>query len=390
LLGGKGYLALAAIVRQRPVQAVTVTLFGLFLALPFAQNHYHLVHYRRLDENRVFTPWPKMNSRELCESGGKAATKYESYFDNRYGFRDLLVQLKHQQDYWLFKRSDEVVIGRQGWMEYRNVIDREEVNQERCPDALMNQFCNDTRRFADYLQTRGIRLVVVTCPMKNTVYPEYFQTAVPSRSSTTVYDRYSDFLRTVPNLTYIDARPILTKVKGSRPVFHKTDFHWNDPAAFEVARVIVNSIGELEHLEQPVWRHPLEIEEKEMRRGGLNLSLALLVPPPEKSLFVRPNWTAQGSYSFPPGGRPFEQVYKAAPTSKQARLPSTLMIGNSFCDGFFRSGCEIYFKEIARVRTHPDMWPDVLANIPPGCRYVVLEMIEVQIPWSFTGFPARP
>ena len=119
------------------------------------------------------------------------------------------------------------------------------------------------------------------------------------------------------------------------------------------------------------------------------LSLAVLKPPKEISLFVKPNWVTDGSYVLP-APCPFEYVYKAMPGSRQARLPSTVMVGNSFSDAFARSGYMIYFKDLSRVRTHPNMWSEIVGNIPPGCRYLVLQMIEVEIPWLLSDLPPLP
>ena len=61
------------------------------------------------------------------------------------------------------------------------------------PFALA-KFCARTQQLADYLEARGVRFIVVTCPMKNTVYPEHFRTAVPHRPADTVYQKYARFL----------------------------------------------------------------------------------------------------------------------------------------------------------------------------------------------------
>jgi hypothetical protein len=411
LLGGRGYAALLETIRTRYWQAGTVAAFGLFLALPLLQNRYHLFHYPPLNENRSLSPWPKLAWKALFTSGGKEAEKYEGYYNDRYGCRDLLVRLRHQLDYSLFRWSEGVVLGSKGWMEYRDVIECHQVEQERAPDASLASFCANTQKLASHLEARGIHLIVVTCPMKNTVYPEHFQ-RVPRRPQTTVYNKYCKFLTGLHNITHIDTLPILNELKSIRPVYHKTDFHWNHPAGFAIAREIVNAIGRLERLKGEVWRHELEIEQKEFTPGGLNCSLAVFTPPREISLFVKPNWaedpdsleyaTDKGweislfgkPHSVPgsnlPPPRPFESIYKAGARSKQARLPLTMMVGNSFSDAFQISGCRIYFKTFLRVRTSPGMWKEVLESIPPECRYFILQMIETEIPELFAGLPPLP
>ena len=346
LLFGPSYSACLGVLRRRPAQLVTVALFFVFLLLPALQSRYNLFPIPPLDENRVRVPPPALTWKQLARSDDALATGFEKYFNDRYGLRDLFVRAKHQLDFSLLGRADEVVIGKQGWLEYRNVIDRQEVNQERVLSHF-DRLCADTRFLAEYLRGRGVQLVVVSCPMKNTIYPEYFRSGTPRRPADTPFQRYRRFLNTCPELIHIDAQEMLERTKPDMPVFHQTDFHWNDPAGFLIARRMVEAIAAREGVDGGVWRHPLEIDRQDFR-GGLTQSLALLYPPREQMLFVRRNWTDQGSFNYAPP-RPFEWVFRAADDGA-ARLPSALMYGNSFADAFTRSGVYNTFRELRRVR----------------------------------------
>ena len=119
----------------KATRTVTVAMFAIILATPFLQEHLHLYKYRPLTENRLKIPRPT-NWRTLFETGTPFAKKYEEYFNDNYGMRDLLIRTKNSLDYRLFRKSEKIVIGPDNWLFYRNVIEDMEILLEKTCDQL--------------------------------------------------------------------------------------------------------------------------------------------------------------------------------------------------------------------------------------------------------------
>jgi hypothetical protein len=56
-------------------------------------------------------------------------------------------------------------------------------------------------------------------------------------------------------------------------------------------------------------------------------------------------------------------------------------VGDSFFDGLYRSGVASYFIHVYRSRwENSATLENMLANLPPDCRYLLVEFIELQAP----------
>jgi len=124
-----------------------------------------------------------------------------------------------------------------------------------------------TRKLATDLSARGVKLVIIVAPMKDVYYSVHLPNTAKKLPDPRQVELLQDRFRAMKEIIFIDSEAILKETAKQRTVFHKTDFHWNDPAAFEVARTLVNEIGKFENLPSPVWEHKLEIEEQPLSGG---------------------------------------------------------------------------------------------------------------------------
>jgi hypothetical protein len=188
------------------------------------------------------------------------------------------------------------------------------------------------------------------------------------------FEVYGAKIKALPGITYIDTTEPLLAVKNERPIFYKTDFHWNDPAAFVIAEKLVDTIAGLEHKPVPFWHQKLVIEERDFSGGQADF-MPLFYPPHEQALFVRTNVP---NYKTEPKREPFEALYTA---SGENLLPPVVVLGDSFFDGMLRCGIIDYFQGVARARIYHASVDKVLNAIPPETRYFILESIEVTLPY---------
>ena len=350
----------------------TVTLFGMVLAAPAVQEHFHPFKYRPLTENRYKIPRPA-DWKTMFETGTPFAKKYEEYFNDNYGLRDLLIKTRNSLDYVLFRQSEKIIIGPDNWLFYRNIIEEMQLLLEKTCDAMCAPMYDRFLKLNRVLAARGITLVIVPCPMKNTVYPELMPSTAPRRPAPDGFERFRRFLRDHPEIVTIDAYATLMKLKPSFQVFHKTDFHWTDPAGATVARDLVNTLGRLSG-KGDLWLDPIEMRIQKMGSGGENASLGLLHPIVEDALFLKQDRIETGAGEYTLSKEANEWVYRTKLSDPGRLIPKTVFFGDSYGDAFLRAGFTAYFSWLQKHSNYD--FRKYFADLPEGTRFVVFEHIE--------------
>ncbi len=344
-----------------------IVLFFVLLLLPSVQNATGIALLKPVEEYRKKAEAPSISITTLITNKGELGSSFLRWYDDRYGFRDLLIRLKTQIDYSVFSKSDRIHIGLNGWLYYRNVLDNQKPGVERQPKRAMHKYYEELRTLSRYLRQQGITLVVLRMPLKDVIYPEYLP-AIPVLPFHRNADLVSDLLRSSPDVIYLDVTTRLKALKPSLQIFHKTDFHWTDPAGFCIAEDLVNLLSQLEG-QRPLWDHPLEMEKKVIS-GGQARFMPLLWSPAETSIFNKKTWTDETLYSK--GDPPFREIYRAKNGNAQNVLPVTVVKGNSFFDALLRSGIANYFSELYICNSNVS-FPDVLRILPTGTRYLIVQ-----------------
>lgn len=355
------------------LRAVFLFIVGLVTLAPLAQAITRVLPERSLSENRALAPWPAHVQASHAYVKGVG-----DWFNDNFGFRGLLVGIKNQIDYSVFNFSERVHIGRDNWLFYRSVIDVERPNAENYLSSNFDAVREGIAEVARVLNRSGIRMVLVVNEMSDRFYPEM----VPSSALRTPTDtRLRALLRALKasdTPIFIDSTEILTEVAKVRPVFHKTDFHWNDPAGFAVAQAIVARLSAVEGRAATVWPHPLSIR-TERFSGGIANFMPILWPPKEDGLMVAQNWTFPADFKQSGPQGIFGYSIHAGSTGK-AQLGPVVVVGNSFSDAFVRSGMYMSFTDFygapwARMRSLSAL----AQELPADTKYVVVQMLEMQV-----------
>ena len=151
---------------------------------------------------------------------------------------------KTQIDYSVFGMSTRVHVGSNGWLFYRSVMDIQKPNIELSLRKNSDAVVEGTRQLAISLASQGVQLIIMIAPMKDVYYSEFLPSTAKRLPDPRQIDLLQNRLRSMKEIIFLDSAVILKEVAKQRLVFHKTDFHWNDPAAFEVARVLVNKLAD--------------------------------------------------------------------------------------------------------------------------------------------------
>ncbi|NMM25964.1 MAG: hypothetical protein HHJ12_01460 [Glaciimonas sp.] len=353
--------------------------FITVLWLPLVQMRYGFFNETPLAENRKLAPLPELSGWRHLDRSAKDGIKW---FDDHFGFRDTLIRAKTQIDYSVLGISSRIHIGTDGWLFYRSVMDVEKPATELMlrgageggsasnSDAVVA----GARALAGKLAARGVQLIVMVAPMKDVYYGSHLPRTARQLPQPQQITLLQQRLQQIPGLMYLDSAPILRQVAQSRTVFHRTDFHWNAPAAFAVSQALVNRLGQREGHAQPVWQHTLEIERRAFS-GGEASFMPLFFPPTEQGLFVRKNWV-EPAHHVVRKQAPFEWIY-VSEQPQAAPLGTMVVLGDSFFDAMEESGTQIYFSKLYRARASDANLDSVLAALPSDTRYFLLEFIEV-------------
>lgn len=351
---------------------LVLIVFMLLLWMPMAQMATGLPRqFAAVDENRKLAPKPVLSSwKDMHQYTGDAV----KWFNDHFGFRDFLIRSKTQIDYSVFGISTRIHVGSDGWLFYRSVMDVEKPQIELALRKDADAVIEGTRQLATALAARGVKLVIMVAPMKDVYYSEHLPSTAKKLPDPRQVELLQDRFRAMKEIIFIDSEAILKETAKHRTVFHKTDFHWNDPAAFDVARSLVNELGKYEGKVNPVWTHQLEIEEKPFS-GGEAAFMPIFFPPKEKGLFVKQNWETP-AFNYEEKKAPFEWIYEIKEPSGRMLSPITV-VGDSFFDGMSRSGIGIYFKKIYKAKWAEISVVKLVNNLPSDSKYLLLEFIEV-------------
>ena len=358
---------------RKAIRATAVGLFILIIWSPTLQKQLNLFRYTPLIENRLKMPCPA-DWQTMFRTDSTFGTRFEEFFNDHFGLRDLLIQIKNQIDYALFRKSEKIVIGRDGWLFYKSYVEGEEVDLERATPQEWQTMFGRLLKLNRLLASRGITLVILPCPMKNSIYPEQLPPSAPRRPHPTAFDTYRRFLSEHPEIVTVDPTSLLLKLKPTLQVYHKTDFHWTDPAGAQVVRELVDRLATMSGMGR-VWDQPIEATYERTTRGGENTSLGLLWPSTENTLMLRADLIKPpvGKYSYTKEAN--EWTYQTGLADASKLIPTTVMFGDSFADAFLRAGFTAYFARFQKFYNWD--FSKKYPGIPEGTRFVVLQHIEV-------------
>ncbi len=361
---------------------VTCCLFGLILIAPVTLTLTDTELTKPLEENRLREKFPDMASCDLMQVD-ECFRRVDTWFNDNYRPRDLLTKLKTQIDYSVFSTSDKVHIGPDGWLFYRSTMDVQKVAAERLPQPQFEKLLTDLDALERYLENRNIQLIVLPIPLKDAVYAEYLPSSIPNLPESSRYQQLRKWLATHDSIITIDAYDHLINRKQEARAFHKTDFHWNDPAGFLFAEKLVNKLWGFQTGESTaLWAQELTMEERVTSGGQANF-LPLLVTPKEHGLFLDVTWqSAKGKHTYNAANKFWSYTYDGTGDERSV-LGGVVVMGDSFFDAMHRSGVDSYFSSVHRSSVQPAQFPEIYSKIPHGTRYFIFEFIESSI-YSFS------
>jgi len=238
---------------QRRWTIILIGLFMVFLWLPSLDTFFHVDRTKPPSENRALASIPKL------QSGIQEYVKgLETYFNDHFGCRKLLMQWHNKLRWSLFKDKStrNVLVGKDGWLFYTisQMIDHYSGQLQFTPEQLHDwQVLLEARR--DWLAKRGIAYLFVVTPDKLSIYPEYLPDWVVRVRPQTKLDQFMAYMHEHSTVPVLDLREVLRDGKKIYPTYLKTDMHWNFFGGFLAYQEIMRALAR----ERPDLGAPLSL-----------------------------------------------------------------------------------------------------------------------------------
>jgi len=253
-------------------------LFLVLISLPLLDQLFKIGPASPLKEKRKLAGQPRFS---LHDPLGYLRG-YESYFNDNFGFRGILVFCHNWTQVVVFRTSplDKVVIGRDGWLflgretKFRNEIDYFRSTRlfsgpelERWRTALQQRW--------QWLRQRGIFYIFMVVPNKSTIYPEYLPASIRKANAQSRLDQLLAALRRDPDFPVLDLRETLLREKKNLPLFYRSDTHWTELGAYYAFRETMEKLATAFPDARPPSLDQFTVESSGRFNGDLALMLSL-------------------------------------------------------------------------------------------------------------------
>jgi len=195
-------------------------------------------------EKRALATMPSLEMNK--DSIGQFPLKFESYFNDHFGFRSSLIYLHNYiKTKWLETSPvDDVMIGKNDWLYYtpRFVLEDLQGDLPFTPKQI-EKWKNLFESRQKWLAASGIRYLLVIVPNKHSIYPENIKEKYLKKRGKTRTDQLTEYLRKYSNIDFLDLRGPLRKEKKNSLVYFPTDLHLNHEGAFIAYKEIIQKIS---------------------------------------------------------------------------------------------------------------------------------------------------
>jgi SGNH hydrolase-like domain, acetyltransferase AlgX len=359
------------------IDRIFVLLFAAILAAPLLQMATHLVHEPLVEELRqphtISTPLAR-----LVTMDPRLSDDVNGWFNDHFGLRSVLIRLKNEIDYQLFKTSDKVLIGQEGWLFDKGLADN--IVKDATNPTLEKQIINAIRDLRDCLARHDIRLVLVLNSTKTTIYGQFLRTKLPVDPPSRLAPRLAESLRHEPGISFIDGERILAK-HSNEELFYKTDLHFNLKGAAYVYREMLAQIAQA--LGRPAPQIAPEVWSAINWSGGTEARFLAKFLPLKNSSYITPNsnsaFADDDNGTFQRNVGISDELILDIFRNKRAKplLPPMIVFGTSFSEFIFSLHYNEMFEAVYQTHARtPESIVRLLKHLPDDVKIFVLEIPE--------------
>jgi len=192
-------------------------------------------------EARPLTPFPPLQN---IDDWKRFPERFEAYFEDRLVCRESLLN-------WHatikvrglgVSSSPKVILGEDGWLFFDASQEPHRVVSDS-PIAQAQLWLESLQNWQKWCERRQIHYVVVLIPEKQSVYEEKLPPAHRPPQPKSAVDLFREIAPQQLGESYLDLLPELRKTKTIRPLYFRTDTHWNDDGAFVGYDALARRLG---------------------------------------------------------------------------------------------------------------------------------------------------
>jgi len=182
-------------------------------------------------------------------------TKFETALYNHLAGRDALVgwHARLKVNGLAVSSTPRVWLGTNGWLFLNHWADLRTHEPNSYVENAVGRWGSVIRARRDWCEARGIRLLVVVVPDKQTVYPEYLPAVARGRTDSQVLDRVLARWRADPPVPVLDLRADLLAAKQLGQVYYRYDTHWTPMGTYVGAARTVAALADVLPGPHPPW-----------------------------------------------------------------------------------------------------------------------------------------
>lgn len=137
----------------------------------------------------------------------------------------------------------DAIVGKDGWFFFArdNVIDDYRATQP-LTSLELQQIAENIIQTRDRLAEQGIEFLMLVAPNKATIYGEYMPDIYNVVGSQTRLDQVQQYLRAQTDIEIVDPRQDLLAAKPDSRLYEKTGTHWNDYGAFIAYQALMRAM----------------------------------------------------------------------------------------------------------------------------------------------------
>lgn len=222
------------------LKKIIILFAGLIMLLPGITQIVGAGNIYAIQENRERLEIPTI--KQISNEGFAAIN---SWYNDNFGLRDLLIRIQHQIDYNIFGYSKTLYFSENSGKEYFHyvsVIADEQINNERTSQETRESIVNVFENIKTVLESQEIAFKFIVPPQKNEVLLGADDQMPVNRPIKNMYYEMQELFEE-GNLAdnYVNIIDALIDKNKIAPVFYQTDFHWNDWGAAVAFGEVVNS-----------------------------------------------------------------------------------------------------------------------------------------------------
>ena len=238
--------------------ALVVSLVIILLCLPFVQMSLRIFPDLKSQENRTLAAKPHLMPLTLA-SFWTYIQDYQKYFNDNFGFRNLLIRVNSVVNLEIFGVSPtplpDIVVGKDGWLFYNVPNDGSSLEDYYglagfAPNQV-SALQQNMKRLRREAESRNILLILVIAPSKHTIYEEYLPSrmAMMKGTSSRVDQLDSAWGKDDAHTSFVDTRRLMATAKNEMayPLYYKTDTHWNNLGAFLAYSAVMKAVKARDH-----------------------------------------------------------------------------------------------------------------------------------------------